>query len=312
MVGLSNTLLAPLAAESGIDLIGVVPAGPAPHFDFFARWLTQGYGAGMGYLERRGDMRRDSRALVPEARSVIMAAVVYKQSREEVENFHREKGFKVAQYAWGKDYHDVLKRKLLALGEQLHSHFPEMQSRVYVDTGPILERDYAALAGLGWIGKNTCLIHPKKGSFIFLGSLLTNLPCEGETSTPMADHCGRCRACIDACPTGALVAPYTLDARKCISYWTIEHRGEFPPPESFQYLDWKEWIFGCDSCQEVCPWNRKAAATSHPEFALSDFLRSLKTSEDILAMDANRSLPPKSPLKRTGIAGLKRNVEKIL
>lgn len=303
---LSQALLEQVAATVDIDLVGVVSVVDAPHYSAFSTWLERGYAAGMAYLVRRREERVSVQALMPQADTVIMAGLVYKQPQAQVEAQYQASGVKIAQYAWGKDYHIVFKDKLVAMAEALQAQLGAFDYRAYVDTGPILERDYAALAGLGWIGKNTCLIHPKKGSFLFLGCLLTTLPRQSipMATLPMHDHCGKCRACLDACPTGALVAPYTLDARKCISYWTIEHRGEFP--EGLSTEAFENWIFGCDICQSVCPWNRKAPASPHPEFALSESVQSLSP-----AMIEEIKIPKDSPLRRTGRKGLVRNLNAI-
>lgn len=300
---LSNHSLEPYVRKSEIDLARVIPVVEAPHFAFFEKWLAQGYGKGMPYLARRAAERQDVRALMPEAKSLIVAAMVYKQAEEARSEFYEERGFRVAQYAWGEDYHSVFRDKLVALAEALKRDYPELRYRAYVDTGPILERDYAALAGLGWIGKNTCLINTRMGSYLFLGIILVNLPCT-ESMAPRADHCGNCRACLDACPTDALREPYTLDATTCISYWTIEHRGEFPADAPA----WQDWLFGCDICQDVCPWNRKAPETTHPEFALRGDWKEIADLAAIHALTEEDFAKWKnSPLERTTLDGLKRN-----
>ena len=201
----------------------------------------------MGYLERRVEERLDPARVLPEARSVLCVALNYYQGEAPDPSWRP-----VARYAWGRDYHDVIGPRL----ERLAAHLAEAagaRSRGYVDTGPVLERDLAARAGLGWIGKNTMLLHPRLGSWFFIGVLLTT--AELAHDQPLADRCGTCRACLDACPTGAFVAPYVLDARRCVSYLTIEHRGDIAPEA---HAGMAGWQFGCDICQDVCPWNRKA------------------------------------------------------
>ena len=239
-----------LALELGFDLVAVGPADPPEHGPDFRRWVGAGHAGTMGYLERRLDERLDPRRVLPGARSVVCVALNYHQG-EPVDPSWRP----VARYAWGRDYHDVIGPRL----ERLASHLAEAagaRSRGYVDTGPVLERDLAARAGLGWIGKNTMLLHPRLGSWFFIGVLLTTADLAPDA--PLADRCGCCRACLDACPTGAFVAPYVLDARRCVSYLTIEHRGEIDPA---LHAGMAGWQFGCDVCQDVCPWNRKAPVT---------------------------------------------------
>ncbi len=304
--------------ELGFDLLSLVPIESTPHFDFFKNWLREGHAAGMHYLEKRADLRADVRAFFPEARSVVMAALVYKQSAQSVEAFSKTRGFSLAQYAWGREYHAVFRDKLSSLGERLRAQAllagdETFDYRVFVDTAPVLERDIAALAGLGWIGKNTCLIHPQKGSYLFLGGLAITASTQDRPS-PRIDHCGTCRACLDACPTGALTAPYTLDARRCIAYWTIEHRGDFPDPiREEAKAEWKGWVFGCDLCQAVCPWNRKSPAGTHAEFALLPAWEQIENLADLLAITpAQWSAFRESPVRRTKWSGLKRNAEALL
>jgi epoxyqueuosine reductase len=240
-----------LALELGFDLVAIGPADPPEHGSDFRRWIEAGHAGTMGYLERRLEERLDPRRVLPGARSVVCVALNYYQGEAEDHPSWRP----VARYAWGRDYHDVIGPRL----ERLATHLAEAggaRSRGYVDTGPVLERDLAARAGLGWIGKNTMLLHPRLGSWFFIGVLLTTADLAHDA--PLHDRCGSCRACLDACPTGAFVAPYVLDARRCISYLTIEHRGEIDPA---LHRGMAGWQFGCDVCQEVCPWNRKAPVT---------------------------------------------------
>ncbi|MGH7375173.1 MAG: tRNA epoxyqueuosine(34) reductase QueG [Candidatus Rokuibacteriota bacterium] len=239
-----------LALELGFDLVAIGPADPPEHGSDFRRWIEAGHAGTMGYLERRIEERLDPRRVLPGVRSVVCVALNYHQGEPDDPSWKP-----VARYAWGRDYHDVIGPRL----ERLATHLAEAggaRSRGYVDTGPVLERDLAARAGLGWIGKNTMLLHPRLGSWFFIGVLLTTAALAYDA--PLHDRCGSCRACLDACPTGAFVAPYVLDARRCISYLTIEHRGEIDPA---LHRGMAGWQFGCDVCQEVCPWNRKAPVT---------------------------------------------------
>jgi epoxyqueuosine reductase len=244
-----------LALDLGFDLVAIGPADPPEHGREFGRWAEAGYAGDMGYLERRADERLDPQRVLPGARSVVCVALNYYQG-EPADPTWRP----VARYAWGRDYHDVIAPRL----ERLAGYLAEAcgaRSKAYVDTGPVLERDLAARAGLGWIGKNTMLLHPDLGSWFFIGVLLTTAALEhGE---PLPDRCGSCCACLDACPTEAFVAPYVLDARRCISYLTIEHRGEIDPALHGRMGDWQ---FGCDLCQSACPWNRKSPVTREASF----------------------------------------------
>lgn len=245
------------ARRLGFDLVGVAPAVVPPGYGRYLEWLEKGHAAGMAYLERRAEARGDPRSILDGARSVVVVGMIY--GRRETSTLGPTQG-KVARYARGGDYHEVIWRKLEALLGWLKVERPDAIGRAVCDTAPLLERDFARLAGLGWIGKNTCLIDRKAGSFTVLGALLVDL--ELGYDTPFEpDHCGTCTRCLDACPTDAFDGPYQLDARRCISYWTIEHKGPIPdgPAENLG-----DWAFGCDICQDVCPWNRKAPAGREP------------------------------------------------
>jgi epoxyqueuosine reductase len=249
----------------------------------------------MGYLERRLEERLDPGRVLPGARAAVCVALNYYQGELDDPSWRP-----IARYAWGRDYHEVIGPRL----ERLAAHLAEAvgaRSRGYVDTGPVLERDLAARAGLGWIGKNTMLLHPALGSWFFIGVLLTTADLAPDA--PLADRCGSCRACLDACPTGAFVAPYVLDARRCISYLTIEHRGPIEPDLQPRMAGWQ---FGCDVCQDVCPWNRKAPATRHPEFVPAT---SFPGAEAVRAMDdaSIRRDFQGSAMLRAKPAGIRRN-----
>jgi epoxyqueuosine reductase len=244
------------AIELGFDRVAVGPAAPPPHGPAFRRWIEAGHAATMAYMERRAEERLDPQRVLPGARSVVCVALNYYQGEPPPDPSWAP----VARYAWGRDYHGVMEPRLAEISRHL-AEAAGARSRAYVDTGPVLERDLAARAGLGWIGKNTMLLHPALGSWFFIGVVLTDalLARDG----PLPDRCGSCSACLDACPTAAFPAPYILDARRCISYLTIEHRGEIAPDLAGALGPWQ---FGCDVCQQVCPWNGKAPRTREAGF----------------------------------------------
>ncbi|MFY9585091.1 MAG: tRNA epoxyqueuosine(34) reductase QueG [Candidatus Acidiferrales bacterium] len=261
------------AQALGFDLCGVAPVEDSEELQFLPEWLARGYGGEMHYL---GDARRRSpeRVLVG-ARSLIVCALNYNTplpystevpSHSVAEDLSGTRGW-ISRYAWGDDYHDVVRSQLEALLEALRNQLGQpFEARAYVDTGPVAERVAAKYAGLGWLAKNTCLIHPQLGSWLFLGVILTTLdlaPSLAAAEAPVPDLCGNCRLCIEACPTGAIVEPYVLDARRCISYLTIELRGTIP--EELRPAMGR-MVFGCDICQDVCPWNRQAPETSLAAF----------------------------------------------
>ena len=284
-----------LALELGFDLVAIGPADPPEHGAALRRWVEAGHAATMGYLARRLEERLDPRRVLPGARSVLCVALNYYQGEPADASWRP-----VARYAWGRDYHDVIAPRL----KRLAAHLAEAggaRSRGYVDTGPVLERDLAARAGLGWVGKNTMLLHPRLGSWFFLGVLLTT--AELASDAPLADRCGSCRACLDACPTGAFVAPYVLDARRCISYLTIEHRGDLDPDLQPSMAGWQ---FGCDICQDVCPWNRKTPPTAEADFVPE---AAYPGAEAVSAMDDAdfRRHFAGTPILRAKAAGMRRN-----
>jgi len=294
-----------LALEAGFDLAGVASAAPPAELAFFATWIARGHAGEMAYLTGQQDRRSDLRAAFPWARSVVSVGLQYDTAAPYSTDAAADRGW-VARYAWGDDYHDVMKAMLLRVSERMAAELGPMQSRVYADTGPIVERAYAAAAGLGAWGKNTCLLHPEHGSWFFLGEIVTDL--EMAPDAPRPDMCGSCTACIDACPTGAIVAPYELDATRCISYLTIEVKGAIPE----EHRDGVgRHVFGCDICQDVCPWNRKRRHAAGPAFAAREGMVAPALAgfaEVALDEEAFRDRFRASPMKRAKRRGLLRNV----
>ncbi len=250
------------AQRLGFELAGISPAKLPPHEESFAEWLRHGYAGELSYMERTEHLRRDPGALVPWAVSIVSVGMNYYTPQPRPEPT-KEAGGWISRYAWGDDYHELMKQRLEALLQTIRTmHDGPVEGRVFVDSGPVLERDFAGVAGLGWIGKNTHLISPKRGSWFFLGELFLNIALDCDR--PMRDRCGKCDLCLKACPTSAFVGPYILDARRCISYLTIELRGWIP--RHLRPLVGNH-IFGCDICQEVCPYNVKVQPTSEPAYA---------------------------------------------
>jgi epoxyqueuosine reductase len=246
------------AVELGFDACGVAPAADLPELPAFHQWLEQGYAGDMSYLVRSAARRSDVRQVLPSAQTVIVTATNYNTDRPFSTESRDAGRAHVARYAWGDDYHDVLTARMDALLAWMRGASAEpFDARVYVDTGPVQERVYARHAGIGWIGKNGCVINPLLGSWTLLAEILCSLPLQ--VDEPAFDQCGTCTLCLDACPTRALVAPGVLDARRCVSYLTIELRGEIPGPlESGVGTH----VYGCDVCQEVCPWNAAAPVSA--------------------------------------------------
>jgi epoxyqueuosine reductase len=244
-----EALIKDQARSFGFELVGIAPATPADGFERYREWLDRGFAGEMDYLHRHEEARHDPSSILADVRSVIMVGMSY--GTRGIEEAPVPSSGKVARYARGPDYHRVLWDKLDRLLEWLQLEVPACRGRSVVDTAPLLERDFARRAGLGWIGKNTMLINKRRGSFFFLGALLVDIELAAD-SPHDANHCGTCTACLDACPTQAFTGPGWLDARRCISYLTIELRG--PIPDDLR-ADVGDWLFGCDVCQEVCPWN---------------------------------------------------------
>jgi epoxyqueuosine reductase len=295
------------AAELGFDACGIAPVEPFRELGFLQTWLARGYAGEMHYLERSAGRRADVRAVMPSARSVVCLATVYNTDRPYSTEVADPGAAIIARYAWGEDYHNVIQGRMNALVDWMRARAgPGFDARAYVDTGPVQERVYAQYAGLGWIGRNTCVINPELGSWMFLSEIICSLPLEPDA--PALDQCGSCRLCIDSCPTGAIVEPYVLDATQCLSYLTIELKGDIP-------IDQRPLVgrhaYGCDVCQEVCPWNAQPAA---PDEAASPWLPRAPFDQPSLATlwrtsdaELRRALRG-SAMTRAGVRRLRRNV----
>ena len=269
----------------------------------FESWLKNNYHGKMSYMERNFDKRLDTTKLVENSKSVI--SLTYNYYPKKV--LKSDSTFKVSKYAYGKDYHVVLKNKLKQLLNIMKDKFGSFQGRVFVDSAPILERAWAKKSGLGWIGKNTNLINKQSGSFFFLAEIIVDLELNYDNTT--TDHCGSCTACIDACPTNAIYEPYKLDASRCISYYTIELKESFSSNIS---SDFKDWIFGCDICQDVCPWNRFSKANDEVLFETIPEISNFNKADWIdLTEETFKKVFKESPIKRSKFKGLKRNINYV-
>jgi epoxyqueuosine reductase len=291
------------ALRLGFSFVGIARAAP---LDEEARrleaWLNQGYHGQMKYMENHFDLRTDPTKLVPGAKSVIMLLHNYFPKKKQAD----PEAPKLAKYAYGQDYHLVLKKKLKELLHFIQSEIGEVGGRCFVDSAPVMERDWAKKTGIGWTGKNTLLINPKAGSFYFLAALILDL--ELPPDHPIKDHCGTCRRCIEACPTDAISPEgYLLDASKCISYLTIELRESIPPEFKGKM---ENWMFGCDICQDVCPWNRFSKGHEEPAFEPSEALLAMEKNEwEEITEEVFGKLFKQSAVKRTKYAGLRRNLD---
>lgn len=290
------------AARLGFSFCGISKAEflaeEAPRLE---AWLKKGYHGKMQYMENFFDKRLDPSLLVPGAKSVVTLLYNYYPEEE----LSQTSELKIARYAYGEDYHFVIKDKLKLFMEEIYGHIGEVAGRVFVDSAPVMERAWAKKSGVGWIGKNSLLINKDAGSFFFLAELIIDLDLEYDG--PVKDYCGTCTACMDACPTGAIAEPYVVDGSRCISYFTIELKEDLPVEFKGKF---ENWIFGCDICQEVCPWNRFATPHREPRFVPTEEVRNLGTEEwKELTEEVFQHLFRRSALKRTKFDGIKRNIQ---
>jgi len=294
------------ARELGFSEVGIAPVSAlnaeAVHLK---EWLKRGYHATMAWMDRSASKRTDPTVVLPGAQSVISVALNYYSP---VPHSDREDVGKISRYAWGDDYHDVLDSKLRDLASFLQERVPECSTRHYVDTGPVMDKAWAVRAGIGWLGKHTNVITKNLGSWVFLGEIITT--ARFEYDAPIEDFCGTCTACIEACPTGAIVEPYVLDSGKCISYLTIEHRGDISGKLAAKF---DNWVFGCDVCQDVCPWNRFQQPTSDRRFhPRPENVDPLLHETAHLTQEEFSNRFKHSPVKRTKLEGLVRNARVVL
>lgn len=288
------------ALQLGFMSCGISRAGfleeEAPRLE---QWLNENRNGEMSYMENHFDKRLNPSLLVPDAKSVVSLLLNYYPNE-----FQREDSYKVSKYAYGRDYHFVIKDKLKSLLHFINEEIGEVDGRAFVDSAPVLDKAWAAKSGLGWIGKNSNLLSKKVGSFFFIAELIIDL--ELEYDTPVTDHCGSCTACIDACPTDAIYEPYKVDGSKCISYYTIELKDSVPESEKGKF---ENWMFGCDICQDVCPWNRFSKPHSEPLFdPHPDLLKMTKQDWEEITRETFNEIFRKSAVKRTKYQGLKRNI----
>jgi len=293
------------ARELGFDLCGIAPASDLPELKFLRDWLDRGYGGTMTYLHRSARKRADVRHVVPSAQSVIVTGTLYNTDRPYSTEIADRGRAHIARYAWGDDYHDVIGRRMDSLLAWMRDQSPEpFDARAYVDTGPVQERVYAQHAGLGWIGKNSCVINSEIGSWIFLAAIICSLPLD--VDAPSLDQCGNCALCIEACPTQAIIAPGVLDSTRCISYLTIELKGDIPAE---RHGGVGSHVYGCDICQEVCPWNASAPRSADPAWQPRaawdrvDLMTLARRTDDELTAALKGSA-----MDRTRVRGLRRNV----
>lgn len=296
------------AKKAGFELVGIAKAEAMnEEFERYQEWIASNYHATMQYMERNLEKRQDIREILPGAESVIVVGLSYHTPYQHEEATGQGK---ISRYAWGTDYHEIMPVNMQEIVSVITSISPESQSKIYVDTGPIPEKQWARKAGIGWQGKNSNIISREIGSWFFLGIIITTLPLEYDK--PIDDYCGTCTACLDACPTQAIIEPYKVDAGKCISYWTIEAKPQIEIPLHIAE-NMENWIYGCDICQDICPWNRFSSETTVNEFHPREQQTSFNL-ESIMEMNQEdfSSRFRKSPVKRTKLAGLQRNAQALM
>jgi epoxyqueuosine reductase len=294
-----------LAGQFGADAVGIAPAGAVDRRDKYIEWLEAGYAGTMHYLSRHRPERFDPRILLPDAESVIVIGLNYFPS--EVDRRKQAGPFRVARYAWGEDYHRVIRKILQRLRGALTVLAPGVLGRICVDTAPFMDKYWAERAGLGWQGKHTNLISRDFGNWLLLGSLIITARVD-HYDNPGQDHCGRCRRCIEACPTGAIIEPYKMDATRCLSYWTIESKEREIPKNIVSKMD--GWIFGCDQCLLACPFNRFEKQSEQTSFRRLEIISRLEkgTMDDVSEAEFDR-LFARSPIKRPSLSGINRNIK---
>ncbi|MEN8248264.1 MAG: tRNA epoxyqueuosine(34) reductase QueG [Bacteroidota bacterium] len=290
-----------LAKHLGFDECGIAEARfLEEEASKLEQWLNRNFHGEMGYMANHFDKRLDPKKLVPGAKSVVSLLYNYYPEHD----LSDQHGYKIAKYAYGKDYHNVIKAKLKHFMELIHEEIGEVSGRVFVDSAPVMERQWAKLSGLGWIGKNGLLINKKKGSFFFIAELIIDL--ELDADKPALGHCGACRKCIDACPTNAIKFPGVIDGSQCISHYTIELKHEMPITSEKSF---ENWIFGCDICQDVCPWNKYAKPHNESAFSPDQKIREMNKQQWLeLTDEVFKSIFKKSAVRRTKFQGLKRNI----
>jgi len=295
-----------LALDIGFTSVGIARAeNLSDESVHLTEWLNRGFHGTMGWMERNAEKRHDPRKVLPGARSLVCVALNYYADVRHTDDPARGK---ISRYAWGDDYHEIVSSKLEELSRGITALAPQSHTKAYVDTGPVMEKAWAARAGIGWQGKHTNLITKEYGSWVFLGEVITDLVLRPDE--PMADFCGTCTACIEACPTDAIIEPYVVDSNKCISYLTIEHKGEISP-EFHPHLE--QWVYGCDICQDVCPWNSFQRPTDVTGFEPRDHAVAPPLDDLIsLTQEEFAGRFRKSPIKRTKREGLARNARAVL
>ncbi len=302
---LTSEALKARAREIGFDLCGIAPAGDLPELNYLSGWLERRYYGTMTWLPRTARVRRDVRQILASARSVVVTGTLYNTDRPYSTAEQDPTRAVISRYAWGDDYHLVVGRRLDALVEWMRDSSDQpFEARRYVDTGPVQERVYAQYAGLGWIGKNACLINPALGSWLFLGVIITSLPLAPDA--PGVDQCGTCQLCLQSCPTGALVEPRVLDARLCISYLTIEKRGRI---DEALREEIRAHVYGCDICQDVCPYNTRPVVTASPEWQPRPALdRPSLVALWSMSDDELAGLMAGTAMTRASVASIRRNL----